>query len=91
MRYSKIIIIAFSSLILVGCYDKQIITRTEVKTIEIPSQLLEVNQIERPLIENEADIIDAYIELYKNYLLLVDKINAIKELNSNENHTRENF
>ena len=81
MRYSKIIIIAFSTLILVGCYDKQIITRTEVKTIEIPAQLLEVNQIERPLIENEADIIDAYIELYKNYLLLIDKINAIKELN----------
>ena len=81
MRYSKIIIIAFSSLILVGCYDKQIITRTEVKTIEIPAQLLEVNQIERPLIENESDIIDAYIELYKNYLLLVDKIRAIKELN----------
>ena len=88
MRYSKIIIIAFSSLILSGCYDKQIITRTEVKTIEIPSQLLEVNQIERPLIENESDIIDAYIELYKNYLLLVDKINAIKELNSNGNHER---
>ena len=88
MRYSKIIIIAFSSLILVGCYDKQIITRTEVKTIEIPAQLLEVNQLERPLIENEADIIDAYIELYKNYLLLVDKINAIKELNSNGNHTK---
>ena len=88
MRYSKILIIKFSSLILVGCYDKQIITRTEVKTIEIPAQLLEVNQIERPLIENEADIINAYIELYKNYLLLVDKINAIKELNSNENHTK---
>ena len=88
MRYSKIIIIAFSSLILVGCYDKQIITRTEVKTIEIPSQLLEINQLERPLIENEADIIDAYIELYKNYLLLVDKINAIKELNQNGNHTK---
>ena len=88
MRYSKIIIIAFSSLILVGCYDKQIITRTEVKTIEIPAQLLEINQLERPLIENEADIIDAYIELYKNYLLLVDKIRAIKELNSNGNHTK---
>ena len=88
MRYSKIIIIAFSSLILSGCYDKQIITRTEVKKIEIPAQLLEVNQIERPLIENEADIINAYIELYKNYLLLVDKIRAIKELNSNENHTK---
>ena len=71
-----------------GCYDKQIITRTEVKTIEIPAQLLEVNQIERPLIENEGDIIDAYIELYKNYLLLVDKINAIKELNQNGNHAR---
>ena len=88
MRFLQIIIIAFNALILVGCYDKQIITRTEVKTIEIPAQLLEVNQIERPLIENEADIINAYIELYKNYLLLVDKINAIKELNSNGNHTK---
>ena len=88
MRYSKIIIIVFSSLILVGCYDKQIITRTEVKKIEIPAQLLEVNQLERPLIQNEADIIDAYIDLYKNYLLLIDKIRAIKELNSNENHTK---
>ena len=88
MRYLQIIIISFSTLILSGCYDKQIITRTEVKTIEIPAQLLEVNQIERPLIENEADIIDAYIELYKNYLLLVDKIRAIKELNSNGNHTK---
>ena len=88
MRYSKIIIIAFSSLILVGCYDKQIITRTEVKTIEIPAQLLEINQLERPMINDESDIIDAYIELYKNYLLLVDKIRAIKELNSNENHTK---
>lgn len=81
MRFLQIIIIAFSSLILVGCYDKQIITRTEVKTIEIPSQLLEINQIERPIINDESDIIDAYIELYKNYLLLVDKIHAIKELN----------
>lgn len=88
MRYLQIIIIAFNSLILAGCYDKQIITRTEVKTIEIPAQLLEVNQIERPMINDEADIINAYIELYKNYLLLVDKIRAIKELNSNENHTR---
>ena len=40
------------------------------------------------MINDESDIIDAYIELYKNYLLLVDKINAIKELNSNENHTK---
>lgn len=88
MRFLQIIIIAFSSLILVGCYDKQIITRTEVKTIEIPAQLLEINQLERPLIENESDIIDAYIDLYKNYLLLVDKINAIKELNQNGNNTR---
>ena len=88
MRYLQIIIISFSSLILIGCYDKQIITRTEVKTIEIPAQLLEVNQLERPMINDEADIINAYIELYKNYLLLIDKIRAIKELNSNENHTK---
>ena len=88
MRYSKIIIIAFSALILSGCYDKQIITRTEVNTIEIPPQLLAINQLERPMINDESDIIDAYLELYKNYLLLVDKIRAIKELNQNGNHTK---
>ena len=88
MRFLQIIIISFSSLVLVGCYDKQIITRTEVKKIEIPSQLLETNQLKRPIINDESDIIDAYIDLYKNYLLLIDKINAIKELNQNGNNAR---
>ena len=69
------------ALILAGCTNKQIITQTQIEYIKIPNQLLEVEQIKRPTIKTEADIINAYLDLYKNYLLLVDKINAIKELN----------
>lgn len=82
MRY---IIIFSLALILAGCTNKQIITQTQVKYIKIPSQLLEVEKIQRPVIKTEADIINAYLDLFKNYLLLMDKINAIKDLNQGKN------
>ena len=68
-----------------GCSNKQIITQTQIEYVKIPHQLLEVEQIKRPIIKTENDIINAYLDLFKNYLLLVDKINAIKELNKGEN------
>ena len=68
-------------MILAGCTNKQIITQTQVEYVRIPQQLLEVEQIQKPIIKNENDIINAYLDLFKNYLLLIDKINAIKELN----------
>ena len=71
-------------LILAGCTNKQIITQTQIEYIKIPNQLLEVEQIKRPTIKTESDIINAYLDLFKNYLFLIDKINAIKELNKGE-------
>ena len=73
------------ALILAGCTNKQIITQTKIEYIKIPNQLLEVEQIKKPTIKTENDIINAYLDLFKNYLLLIDKINAIKELNKGEN------
>lgn len=67
-----------------GCTNKQIITQTQIEYVKIPSQLLEVEQIQKPIIKTENDIINAYLDLFKNYLLLMDKINAIKELNKGE-------
>lgn len=78
-----LILISFA-LILAGCTNKQIITQTQVEYIKIPSQLLEVEKIQRPIIKTENDIINAYLDLFKNYLLLMDKINAIKRLNGEE-------
>lgn len=83
MVFLRTILLTFSVLFLYGCYDTQTIIQTEIKYIDIPQQLLEVKPIQRPIINNESDIIDAYIDLYKEYLLLFDKINAIKELNGN--------
>ena len=82
MRFT-LALISFA-LILAGCTNKQIITQTQVEYIKIPHQLLEVEQIKRPIIKTENDIINAYLDLFKNYLLLVDKINAIRELNQGE-------
>ena len=80
----KFIIIFSLALFLAGCTNKQIITQTQVEYIKIPHQLLEVEKIQRPIIKNENDIINAYLDLFKNYLLLIDKINAIKRLNKGE-------
>ena len=82
MKFTLILISL--ALILAGCTNKQIITQTQVEYVQIPNQLLEVEQIKRPIIKTEADIINAYLDLFKNYLLLVDKINAIKALNQGE-------
>ena len=82
MRF--ILILISFALILAGCTNKQIITQTQVEYVKIPHQLLEVEQIKRPIIKTENDIITAYLDLFKNYLLLVDKINAIRELNQGE-------
>lgn len=73
------------ALILAGCTNKQIITQTQIEYVKIPQQLLEVEQIKRPIIKTENDIINAYLDLFKEYLLLIDKINAIRELNKGEN------
>lgn len=82
MKFTLILISL--ALIFAGCSNKQIITQTQVEYIKIPQQLLEVEKIQRPIIKNEADIINAYLDLFKNYLLLIDKINAIKRLNKGE-------
>ena len=82
MRFT-LSLISFA-LILAGCSNKQIITQTQIEYVKIPHQLLEVEQIKRPTIKTENDIITAYLDLFKNYLLLVDKINAIRELNQGE-------
>jgi hypothetical protein len=80
----KFIAIFSLALLMAGCTNKQIITQTQVEYIKIPSQLLEVEKIQRPIIKTESDIINAYLDLFKNYLLLMDKINAIKRLNKGE-------
>ena len=77
-------------MILAGCTNKQIITQMQVEYVKIPHQLLEVEQIQKPIIKTENDIINAYLDLFKNYLLLMDKINAIKRLNKGEVIEQEN-
>lgn len=83
MKFTLILISL--AIFIAGCSNKQIITQTQVEYIKIPSQLLEIEKIQRPVIKNENDIINAYLDLFKNYLLVIDKINKIKELNQGKN------
>lgn len=78
------------AILMTGCTNKQIITQTKIEYVKIPNQLLEVEQIKRPIIKTENDIINAYLDLFKEYLLLIDKINAIKELNKGETIEQRN-
>ena len=82
MRFTLILISL--ALLMAGCTNKQIITQTQVEYVKIPPQLLEIEQVKRPVIKTENDIINAYLDLFKEYLLLIDKINAIKALNQGE-------
>ena len=79
MKFTLILISL--ALIFAGCTNKQIITQTQLEYVKIPQQLLEVEQIQKPVVKSESDIINAYLDLFKNYLLLIDKINKIKDLN----------
>ena len=79
MKFTLILISL--ALIFAGCTNKQIITQTQLEYVKIPQQLLEVEQIKKPIVKTENDIINAYLDLFKNYLLLIDKINKIKDLN----------
>ena len=78
------------ALLMAGCTNKQIITQTKIEYIKIPNQLLEVEQIKKPTIKTENDIINAYLDLFKEYLLLIDKINVIKELNQEKANEQGN-
>lgn len=83
MKFTLILISL--AIFMAGCTNKQIITQTQVEYIKIPQQLLEVEKIQRPAVKTEADIINAYLDLFKNYLLVIDKINKIKDLNQGKN------
>ena len=67
-----------------GCTNKQIITQTQGRICKNTSTIIRSRANQKPVVKTENDIINAYLDLFKNYLLLIDKINAIKELNKGE-------
>lgn len=71
---------------LVGCGAKtstQVITKIEIEKIKIPEELLILPPLEKPIANNELDILNAYSILFYQYKQCEIKINKIKILNDN--------
>lgn len=71
---------AILSLLLIGCTGKTILI-PEIKVVKIPESLLHLPKLQKPQVDNERDIINAYIDLFQNYCLCKKKIEKIKEIN----------
>lgn len=61
-----------------GCNNKEIV-RTEFVKCQIPAQLLEAEIYTHPKVNNDKEIIEAYVNLWYFYKDLKTKLNAIKE------------
>lgn len=76
----KAILLTILGLLLIGC-TKQTILIPETKVVKIPESLLYLPKLQKPQVDNERDIINAYIDLFQNYCLCKKKIEKIKEIN----------
>ncbi|KAA6230404.1 hypothetical protein FMM56_06155 [Campylobacter sp. LR264d] len=67
-----------------ACTNKtQVIENVRVERLKIPSELLTLKPLKKPIIENERDIIKAYSHLFQAYKECEINIQKIKELQEN--------
>lgn len=64
-------------MLLIGCGAK-----IEYKTVNIPNNLLEYKTLSKPIAKSNKDVVTHYIILYKEYQILINKLEAIKKLNN---------
>ncbi|EAL0828518.1 hypothetical protein B6622_07865 [Campylobacter jejuni] len=69
------------SLIGCGTTTAQVVTKIEIQKVRIPQELLTLSPLEKPIVKNELDILNAYSMLFYKYKQCEIQINKIKELN----------
>ncbi|MCW1871777.1 hypothetical protein OLQ26_03710 [Campylobacter jejuni] len=60
---------------------QQVVTKIEIQKVKIPQELLILSPLEKPIANNELDILNAYSLLFYKYKQCEIQINKIKELN----------
>ncbi|EKF2025545.1 hypothetical protein ACT58C_04535 [Campylobacter jejuni] len=60
---------------------QQVVTKIEIQKVRIPQELLTLSPIEKPIVKNELDILNAYSMLFYKYKQCEIQIRKIKELN----------
>lgn len=68
-------------MLLIGCGQSTIMTQTKIINNKIPNELLILDDINKPNIKSNSDIIKAYIDLFESYESCRIKLNKIKDLN----------
>ncbi|HEB7567090.1 TPA: hypothetical protein RZI64_001796 [Campylobacter coli] len=69
------------SLIGCGTTTAQVVTKIEIQKVKIPQELLTLSPLEKPIVKNELDILNAYSMLFYKYKQCEIQIRKIKELN----------
>lgn len=70
-------------MLFIGCGSKtQPINTITINNSKIPAELLTLEPLKKPVIENDIDIINAYSTLFLHYKQCVIKIEKIKDLNN---------
>ena len=72
---------------LIGCGIKtqqQVISKIEIQKVKVPKQLLHLNPLEKPRVDNELDILNAYSILFYHYKQCIINIEKIKSLQGDE-------
>nr|WP_308400374.1 hypothetical protein [Campylobacter insulaenigrae] len=75
-------LLSFLILCLIGCSNKtQVLTKVQIQKVQIPNELLKLEPLKKPIVENELDILKAYSELFYHYKQCEINMEKIKELN----------
>ncbi len=61
--------------------ETRLVNSLHFQKTKIPSDLLSIDEFEKPVVESEIDIINAYSSLFLLYKKCVVNIEKIKELN----------
>lgn len=64
-----------------GTTTNQVVSQVHVEKVKIPEELLTLSPLEKPHVDSDIDIINAYSTLFYHYKECVINIDKIKELN----------
>lgn len=63
-----------------SCSSTKTIVKTEYIKQTLPSELLVIPELNKPIVDNDRDIDAAYVKLHQNYWYLRNNVEAIKQL-----------
>ena len=83
IKVKKIILPFFLTTFLTACSNStKILTKVNIEKVKIPEELLQLQPLSKPKVENELDIINAYSALFYHYKKCEIQISKIKDLNN---------